>query len=111
VRKVRLGDVADINPRVAAELKALPDQEIAFLPMDAVGEDGLVRYQERRSAASVLTGYTLFKRGDVLFAKITPCMENGKAAFLDDLATEYGARLNSTSSAPVRTLTVDSYST
>jgi type I restriction enzyme S subunit len=91
VRKVRLGDVADINPRVAAELKALPDQEIAFLPMDAVGEDGLVRYQERRSAASVLTGYTLFKRGDVLFAKITPCMENGKAAFLDDLATEYGA--------------------
>lgn len=91
MKQVRLKDVAEVNPRVAAELKSLPDQEIAFLPMDAIGEDGSVRYQERRRAASVLTGYTLFKRGDVLLAKITPCMENGKAAFLNDLATEHGA--------------------
>ncbi|MGE5475156.1 MAG: restriction endonuclease subunit S [Bacteroidales bacterium] len=91
MKQVCLGDVAEVNPRVTAALKALPDQDIAFLPMDAVGEDGSVRYQERRLASSVLTGYTLFKKGDVLLAKITPCMENGKAAYLDNLATEYGA--------------------
>ncbi len=91
MKLVRLGDVADINPRVTAELKARPDSEIAFLPMDAVGEDGTIRYQERRLASSVLSGYTLFKRNDVVLAKITPCMENGKAAHLEQLVSEYGA--------------------
>lgn len=88
---IRLGDVAEINPRVTAEIKGRADEEIAFVPMDAVGEDGGLKYQERRPVSSVLTGYTLFKRDDVILAKITPCMENGKAAHLGELTTEYGA--------------------
>ena len=37
----------------------------------------------------VSSGLTVFERGDVLFAKITPCMENGKGAFVDSLPTRY----------------------
>ena len=35
-------------------------------------------------------GYTPFRKGDVLFAKITPCMENGKMAVVPNLVSEYG---------------------
>jgi type I restriction enzyme S subunit len=91
VTHVRLADVAEINPRVTMALRALPDHDVAFLPMDAVSEDGTIKYQEQRASSAVLTGYTLFRRGDVILAKITPCMENGKAAYLDGLKTDYGA--------------------
>lgn len=88
---VALEQVASVNPKDAVALKNLPDQEIAFLPMDAVSEAGRLKYQEKRGISSVLKGYTTFKRGDVLLAKITPCMENGKAVYLEGLDTEYGA--------------------
>jgi type I restriction enzyme S subunit len=39
--------------------------------------------------AEVSSGLPLFEKGDVLFAKITPCMENGKGAFVRDLPTRY----------------------
>jgi len=37
----------------------------------------------------ISTGLTLFEPGDVLFAKITPCMENGKGALVRRLPTRY----------------------
>ncbi|MGH7187777.1 MAG: restriction endonuclease subunit S, partial [Acetobacteraceae bacterium] len=43
-------------------------------------ESGGVDLSRRRSAGDVLSGYIRFKDGDVIFAKITPCMENGKIA-------------------------------
>src|SRR5690606_30258063 len=39
----------------------------------------------RRPFAEVKSGFTPFASGDVLFAKITPCMENGKMAVVPDL--------------------------
>ena len=35
-------------------------------------------------------GFTYFRKGDVLLAKITPCFENGKGACLDELPTPFG---------------------
>ena len=35
-------------------------------------------------------GYTYFRNGDVLFAKITPCMENGKGAIAKNLKNGIG---------------------
>ena len=46
--------------------------------------------------AGVRRGYTNFQDGDVLFAKITPCMENGKVAIVNGLVN--GVGFGSTSS-------------
>jgi type I restriction enzyme S subunit len=58
--------------------------------MAAVTEGGRLENQQLRPLAEVAKGYTYFERGDVLMAKITPCMENGKAALVDDLSTDRG---------------------
>ena len=58
--------------------------------MAAVSEETLsIEAQAERPFSEVAKGYTPFKRGDVLVAKITPCFENGKMAF-DNLAHELG---------------------
>lgn len=41
---------------------------------------GIIARPEIRQYRQVAKGYTSFKENDVLFAKITPCMENGKSA-------------------------------
>ena len=76
----RLRFAALINPRTS-EFKHLPlDTEVSFLPMERIGEDGLLDLGETRPIQALAGGYTSFKDGDVLIAKITPCYENGKGA-------------------------------
>ncbi len=90
MKTAHLSEVAEINPRLPKALKNSCNGEVCFLPMEAVSESGTVVYQERRRINEVLKGYTHFRRGDLIIAKITPCMENGKAAFLDKLETDIG---------------------
>ena len=82
---VPLGALAEINPRVVA----LPQSDaspVHFVPMRAVTEEfGGIDVSERRRFGEVKKGYTAFQAGDVLFAKITPCMENGKLALVPAL--------------------------
>ena len=86
---VTLGEVAEFNPRLP---RTVPDDDpVSFLPMAGVSEDGVISYSEDRRVADVRKGYTHFRRGDVLLAKITPCFENGKATRTADLTTEIGA--------------------
>ena len=75
---VKLGEVTQINPRLYNAL--LTDEEISFVPMAYVLEEGRLYREESRKFAEVKTGFTPFQRGDILFAKITPCFENGKIA-------------------------------
>jgi type I restriction enzyme S subunit len=60
--------------------------EVNFVPMRAVESEGagLVR-PEVRPYGEVKKGYTSFLSGDVIMAKITPCMENGKTTVVPDL--------------------------
>ena len=83
-------EVADVNPRV--NKAAIPDDLlVSFVPMPAVGAgDGSIRVEEARPAGEVKKGFTSFLEGDVLFAKITPCMENGKMAVVPALVNGYG---------------------
>jgi type I restriction enzyme S subunit len=83
-------EVADVNPRV--DKSAIPDDlPVSFVPMPAVGAgDGSIRVEETRPAGEVKKGFTAFLEGDVLFAKITPCMENGKMAVVPKLVNGYG---------------------
>lgn len=80
-----------LNPSRAESAALRHDaQEVVFLPMERVSTEGRVDCSERRPIRDVWEGYTYFRRGDVVMAKITPCFENGKGAVLGDLATEIG---------------------
>jgi type I restriction enzyme S subunit len=58
--------------------------------MSAVSENGELFLSETRLYEEVKTGFTYFAEGDVLFAKITPCMENGKGAIALGLSSGVG---------------------
>lgn len=87
---VQLQEIADINPR-RPELRRHPDAPTSFVPMQAVDElHGTITRAEIRPFESVARGYTYFADGDVLFSKITPCMQNGKHAVARDLIDGIG---------------------
>jgi len=59
--------------------------------MTAVDDQaGTIATPEVRPFKQVQKGYTYFEEGDVLFAKITPCMENGKAAIVRGSLNGFG---------------------
>lgn len=83
----RLGDICIINPKAPV---LADDLEVSFVPMPKVGEQGEFDPSEIKEYREVKKGFTNFQNGDVLFAKITPCMENGKGAVAKDLKNGYG---------------------
>lgn len=82
---VAISDVAEVNPGFPRTSKFAPESLVSFLPMAAVSESGEIISQAERPFGEVSKGYTYFAEGDVLMAKITPCMENGKATFVKNL--------------------------
>ncbi|NWA04544.1 restriction endonuclease subunit S [Pseudomonas gingeri] len=89
--QARLTDVCELNPRLLAEDRPNDGTTVTFVPMSAVDEDsGVISKPETRSFTEVAKGYTSFRERDVLFAKVTPCMENGKAAVARDLENGLG---------------------
>jgi len=88
---VRLGEVCEINPSKKEITSISNDLEVSFIPMDAVDEGkGEIVNSEIRKIKEVRKGYTYFKEEDVIFAKITPCMENGKCAIAKNLVNKLG---------------------
>ena len=87
---VRLGDVAEVNPRrpkLDVEAQAL----LTFIPMAAVAENcSGITSLEQREYREIASGYTYFEEDDVLFAKITPCLQNGKHALACGLIGGFG---------------------
>jgi type I restriction enzyme S subunit len=84
-RLVAISEVAEVNPSFPKTENFAPDSLVSFLPMAAVSESGEIVSQDERPFGEVSKGYTYFAEGDVLMAKITPCMENGKATFVQNL--------------------------
>ena len=67
------------------------DYHVSFVPMAAVeARTGRIDLSRVRPYGEVSKGYTRFSEGDVLFAKITPCMENGKVAIAKGLTNGCG---------------------
>ena len=87
----RILTVCDINPRLEQEDHPDETTEVTFVPMSAVDESlGMIRNPEKRKFGEVLKGYTSFTERDVLFAKVTPCMENGKVVVANNLLNGLG---------------------
>jgi type I restriction enzyme S subunit len=85
-----LENIADINPKFDKS-KYSDELEVSFIPMKRVSElTGIVDLSETRKFGEVKKGYTPFQNGDIIFAKITPCMENGKVAILSGLLNDIG---------------------
>lgn len=83
-------DFAELNPSVELS-NFTDDDEVSFVPMEAIDEiEGKIKTKITKKLKEVRKGYTPFKEGDVLFAKITPCMENGKSAVAQDLVNSIG---------------------
>ncbi len=78
--RVKIGEICEINPSRRGLLRP-DDAPTTFIPMSAVEENagGILR-SEIKPFREVKKGYTYVGEGDVLFAKITPCMQNGKHA-------------------------------
>lgn len=70
----------DVNPSSRRIRTLRPEDEVSFVPMEAVGEYGGVELGQSRAIADIGSGYSEFEDGDVVVAKITPCFENGKGA-------------------------------
>lgn len=86
----RLRFQVKINP-VKSEIRGIPqDTSVSFVPMEAVGEYGGLRLEQTRALEDVANGYTYFRDGDVVVAKITPCFENGKGSIADGLENGIG---------------------
>ena len=83
----RLKDVCTINPKSPG---FQDDFAVSFVPMPKVGENGEFDPSEVKTYQEVKKGFTYFQDGDVLFAKITPCMENGKGAIAQALKNGIG---------------------
>ena len=84
-----LSELAEINPPVS--LSGLtPESEVSFIPMADASETGQWISRQSRRLKDVRSGYTSFHDGDVLFAKITPCMENGKGCQATPLVNGIG---------------------
>lgn len=83
--RVPLSSVAEVNPKRRTSTIA-EGSRVSFVPMEAVSErSGTIEAGEEALIEEVSKGYTSFEEGDVIWAKITPCMENGKSAVAQNL--------------------------
>ncbi len=90
VRRVLLGAVVEINPR-RPNLARASNSPTSFVPMMAIDEaSGSIRDRIVRPFSEVERGYCYFEDGDVLFAKVSPCMQNGKHAVVNGLVDGFG---------------------
>ncbi|WP_334086907.1 restriction endonuclease subunit S [Helicobacter typhlonius] len=77
-KRVKLGEVAEINPLESIKKNTLAKK---------VSMDNLEPFNKKIYSFSMesFKGGSKFKNGDTLLARITPCLENGKTAFVDFL--------------------------
>jgi len=87
----KLGEICQINPSRPKNFHRSLDTLTSFVPMAAVdGKKGAISKSEVVPYSKVAKGYTYFEENDVLFAKITPCMQNGKHVIAKSLIDGIG---------------------
>jgi type I restriction enzyme S subunit len=86
---VKLSEVVLINPRTSFQ-ELEENQDLSFLPMANISDDygEVVQYDKGQKSKS--KGYTKFQENDLLWARITPCMQNGKSAIARKLSNGFG---------------------
>ena len=85
--KVSLSTICEINPKKSPSPE---DGKVSFIAMEAVSEDAKLLSSVIRDYSDVSKGFTSFSENDVLIAKITPCFENGKGAYVEGMQNGIG---------------------
>ena len=89
--KIELRERCHINPKKISTKELNDNMDITFIPMASVSDIlGEVSEPLVKKLGKYKKGYTNFSEGDILFAKITPCMENGKIAVVKELENNIG---------------------
>ena len=97
--RVRLRDCVEINPKVVVPREG----EKPFLSMGSLSNDSmLIADFEQRAGNSG----SKFQNGDTLFARITPCLENGKTGFVQFLPDARSVAFGSTEFIVLRSRTL-----
>jgi type I restriction enzyme S subunit len=98
-----LGEIVAINPQTS--FRHLKNEEmISFIPMQSISDEFACWMGNDQCSVYDSKGYTKFKDGDLLWAKITPCMQNGKSAIVQNLTNGLGC--GSTEFYVIRNLTI-----
>jgi type I restriction enzyme, S subunit len=84
----RLKYICSINPQ-KSEVKLSKSSKVSFVPMENVSLNTLILDTDKE-LVDVYGGYTYFKDGDIVFAKVTPCFENGNMAIAKNLTNGVG---------------------
>ncbi|TMC15724.1 MAG: restriction endonuclease subunit S [Chloroflexi bacterium] len=96
---VRFTQGVEIDPYT----KVSKENEKPFVPMESLSNNSMViessEYRLGNSGSK-------FKNGDTLFARITPCIENGKTGYVQFLSTEDDVALGSTEFIVLRSKTL-----
>ena len=86
---VKLSSVAYVNPTGTFNGKDI-ETPISFIPMESIDEVYSEVSKLEDTTIENASGFTKFKEGDLLWAKITPCMQNGKSAIAKNLTNGLG---------------------
>lgn len=88
---VKLEGVVEINPPKPNTAAMDSNMSVSFVEMSSVSNEGYIETMIDKPLKDVKKGgYTYFAEDDLIFAKITPCMENGKCAIAKDLTNRMG---------------------
>ena len=80
-----------INPSKSDVNSLEKSMLVSFVEMSSVSNDGYIEQTVDKPLADVRkSSYTYFAEGDIIIAKITPCMENGKCALATGLKNGIG---------------------
>lgn len=89
--RCKLSDLEIVFNPSKNEIKDLKNIEVSFIPMEFLSENGKITDSKIRNIHELKNGsYKYFIEDDVLIAKITPCMENGKCAIAKNLKNNIG---------------------
>lgn len=99
----KLEDAIQLDPKVTLTKERMKQ----FIPMSALSTSSMVLDESQFTETTSNSG-SKFQNGDTLLAKITPCLENGKTAYVSGLKSDEGA-VGSTEYIVMRAKTINSY--
>ena len=99
----KLEDAIQFDPKVTLTKERMKQ----FIPMSALSTASMVLDESQFTETTSNSG-SKFQNGDTLLARITPCLENGKTAYVSGLKSDEGA-VGSTEYIVMRAKTINSY--
>ncbi len=99
----KLEDAIQLDPKVTLTKERIKQ----FIPMSALSTSSMVLDESQFTETTSNSG-SKFQNGDTLLARITPCLENGKTAYVSGLKSDEGA-VGSTEYIVMRAKTINSY--